>query len=165
VTVEDENEPSPVSGSNGSNPSSTSLPPVTPDTSFSSGAQGTASSMSTTADIQICPQPTPFVYRRRALVDNPDETQLKAVHFNPDHLRQHPTPASVHIRPEILEVAQPVSEASVEVKATPFCAWRQEQLDNMKPGKLTKDGKVKVLSSLHGPLSLPYARNPRYVSP
>jgi hypothetical protein len=122
--------------------------------------------MSTQADIQMCPQPLPFIYRRRALTEGQDETLPKAVHFNP-HFRQRSSPANVHIRPDTLELVQPPYEASIDVstnisvKGRGLTKWRQDQLDNMKPGKLTGNGTVKVLSSLHGPLSLPYARNPR----
>jgi hypothetical protein len=124
--------------------------------------------MSTQADIQMCPQPMPFIYRRRALTEGQDETLPKAVHFNP-HFRQRSSPANVHIRPDTLELVQPPYEASIDVstnmsiKGQGLTKWRQDQLDNMKPGKLTGNGTDKVLSSLHGPLSLPYARNPRYV--
>jgi hypothetical protein len=120
--------------------------------------------MSTQAEIQMCPQPMPFIYRRRALTEGQDETLTKAVHFNP-HFRQRSSPANVHIRPDTLELVQPPYEASIDMstKGQGLTKWRQDQLDNMKPGKLTGNGTVKVLSSLHGPLSLPYARNPRYV--
>ena len=136
------------------------------DTSYSSAADISGTTMSTQAEIQMCPQPMPFVYRRRAMTDGQDETLPKAVHFNP-HLRQRSSPANVHIRPDTLELVQPPYEPSAEVinKGPGLTQWRQEQLDNVKPGKLTGNGTVKVLSSLHGPLSLPYARNPRYVSP
>lgn len=132
---------------------------VDPDTSYSSAANTT---MSTQAEIHMCPQPMPFVYRRRALTEGQDEPLSKAVHFNP-HFRQRSSPANVHIRPDTLEVIQPPSEASVDMSNKGLTQWRQDQLDNMKPGKLAGNGTVKVLSSLHGPLSLPYARNPRYV--
>jgi hypothetical protein len=135
---------------------------VDPDTSYSSAADISNTTMSTQAEIHMCPQPMPFVYRRRALTEGQEEPLSKAVHFNP-HFRQRSSPANVHIRPDTLEVIQPPSEASVEMPTKVLSQWRQDQLDNMKPGKLSGNGTVKVLSSLHGPLSLPYARNPRYV--
>jgi hypothetical protein len=144
-------------------------PAADADTSYSSAADISGTTMSTQAEIEMCPQPMPFVYRRRALTEGQDDTLPKEVHFNP-HFRQRSSPANVHIRPDILELVQPQSEASIDVstststKGQGLTKWRQEQLDNMKPGKLTGNGTVKVLSSLHGPLSLPYARNPRYAS-
>ena len=164
-----EHEAAPTPPSTTSTAAEPESPAADADTSYSSAADISGTTMSTQADIQMCPQPLPFIYRRRALTEGQDETLPKAVHFNP-HLRQRSSPANVHIRPDTLELVQPPYEASIDVststsvKGRGLTKWRQDQLANMKPGKLTSNGTVKVLSSLHGPLSLPYARNPRYVS-
>lgn len=125
---------------------------------------------STQAEIEMCPQPIPFVYHRRTQSQLPDPAAVEDLAARSGRFRRISSPALSEM-PAPAPIPSPVlkEDKKPEDKAVPthdddyhwFSSWRQEQLDNMKPARLVNEGKMKVLSSFHGPLSLPYARNPR----
>lgn len=143
-------------------------PPSTPktvdrgsevDMSFSTLADTSIETVSTQAEIQIGPQPLPYVYHRRAQTVSQHLAPVGDFLAHNQRYRQISSPALTipHLPAMSLSTtthAEPITHQS-------FSDWRQEQLKHMKQAKLVNEGKFKTLSSLHGPLSLPYARNPR----
>lgn len=126
------------------------------DTSFTS-LDATGSSFSTPAEIMLGPQSLPYIFHRRAATNSGDVSPTKAV-FDPSK-RNTSSPALLHA--SIVEPVIPPTEATSNRPHVELCPWRKEQLKYIKTPRLTNDGKVKHISAFHGPLSLPYARNPR----
>lgn len=139
------------------------------DMSMSTLADVSMETTSTQAEIQMGPQSLPYVYHRRSHTAGQDIGAIGGdMQFRNQRYRQISSPAFTHMPPLAMSLSttshgETKPETKPDIKSEPslLCDWRQEQLKHMKPAKLVNEGNFKTLSSLHGPLSLPYARNPR----
>jgi hypothetical protein len=114
-------------------------------------------------EVSFGPQGTPYVIRRRPPLGGCDrsETPSMAPHNTLESNLYRPPPrrtAAVSIRhpdgslDEVERVIDPV---------LPATTWRQEQVKYVRKARLNPNFKPKNIPTLHGPPSLPYARNPR----
>lgn len=125
------------------------------------------STASTPAELLLGPQSLPFVFRRRHY-DDPDVSPSKTVpiYVPPD---KRITSMSSRPIPRIVEaeegeiIAEPGAKEPVEHHHAPkLSSWRLEQIKYTKRARQAGEKQTpRPISSLHGPLSLPYARNPR----
>ena len=146
---------------------------------------GDLSSLSTqNIDLSFGPQSVPFVFLRRKEEPNMAESndsptkgsilpprESKRILIIPVPYSAHPHPSarsafqkSNHILEEGEIHEHGDSDVEYEVigpKELGLSNWRKEQLRFMKPPALLKGTTLKALPTFHGPLSLPYARNPR----
>jgi hypothetical protein len=110
-------------------------------------------------ELSFGPQALPYVYRRHELAG-------EVVSSSPMNTRNIPF-HSLPIRsvPAVTMRRDPddedISRVSKIGSSPGMSTWRQEQLKHMKKAKIEKGAIVKHISPLHGPPSLPYARNPR----
>jgi len=127
----------------------------------------TASSFSTpAADISFGPQSIPFALRRRELSSSDAITYSMSSRDSsfPHSLRHRISslaPTTTYRVEEDDESASQMSvviDDSVEIEMSD---WRKEQLKYMKKARMGKNQVEKPIPGLQGPLSLPYARNPR----
>jgi hypothetical protein len=147
------------------------------DISMSSMSADISSTFSTPHELLLGPQPTPFIFRRRER-RNSGETPSKVVFANASIGMEHRNVSM----PSMTALAQKhtlsqdesgdgddegdLQRMDLEVviggqKEMKLSKWRQEQLEKMNRPKVVSDGPPKPITTLHGPLSLPYARNPR----
>ena len=117
-------------------------------------------------ELSFGPQTAPFILRRRAVTTA--ESPIKAPQNTPASIkatRVISMPAVRYHRDPTDDVCEgDADEASDnEVLATPILlsTWRYEQIKFTRKARMSKDPKIRPIPTLHGPLSLPYARNPR----
>lgn len=118
----------------------------------------TSASLSTPGvDISFGPQSLPFAARRR----RPYEAE------SPSRVPNNTPQSIAGNRPRSVAVTIRHPDASIEEvdeiigSGKPVTAWRIEQLKYMRKARMSRDDTVKPIPTLNGPLSLPYARNPR----
>lgn len=142
-------------------PSGTASRASEADASFTTLADVSTETASTQAEIHIGPQPLPYVYHRRSQSITHDLAPIGELRDRNQRYRRTSSAALTDI-PSSVNPPKAIESAVVDVvDDSGLSAWRRDQLKHMKPAKLVNEGQVKTLASLHGPLSLPYARNPR----
>ena len=134
------------------------------------------------ADLYLGPQMTPYVHRRdrthsvqattAAIEDLPARQRIPTApaHFSSHSVEQilkvpEPQPITISAPPPMISFPTdgvPLFTPRLTTSMTRLSTWRQEQLKNMKQGRVTSTH-LRKIPTLHGTLSLPYARNPRYV--
>ncbi|OCF44645.1 hypothetical protein I317_01532 [Kwoniella heveanensis CBS 569] len=148
-------------------------PSAQPDVSIDSKDNSNLTTMtndSTPADLQLGPQDLPFILRRRGVVKdlNMDPRRL-ATDIAPFTPRYRDAASShVVIRPDVNTplTSTPATRPSDRVTlhtittTTKLSTWRLEQLKHARPAKVMGGTTLRPIPTLHGPLSLPYARNP-----
>ena len=129
------------------------------DSSHSTSGIDTSASLSTPGvDISFGPQPLPFaVHHRRPLHEVISPSRVP-----------HNTPQSMlSRRPRSVPITIRHPDASVEevdeviTFGEPVTSWRTEQIKYTRKARMSRDDSVRPIPTLNGPLSLPYARNPR----
>ena len=165
--------------SSGQTASAAYVSPIRQDRSFESnnttGSNEMSSAYSTPAELIFGPQSLPFVLHRRAVTGtgNTSPSKLPAIEY--DHRIRHTSMPAVIVRLADEEddnivldtaeshlplfVANSGADGQNEVKMS---TWRTEQVKYAKRARRGPDATTKPIPALHGPLSLPYARNPRY---
>jgi hypothetical protein len=141
---------------------------TTIDTSFSSGAE-----------ISFGPQSVPFAVLGRQSVYHSGEHNHRDSHGS--KASAGPKPASglgssgqriilkenhnPEPKTQQSSPAKPTaSQANIKSQSrsdVPMSKWRLEQIKYTKKGRLATDEVLFTITAFHGPLSLPYARNPR----
>ena len=124
----------------------------------SSTSFNTSRSLSTPGmDISFGPQSPTFTTRRRAL---PADDAPKVPENSPiSYLGHRYKSVPISIRhpegslEEIDEVLVPTED--------PVTEWRKDQVKYMRRARLSNPKETKEIPTFNGPLSLPYARNPR----
>lgn len=121
----------------------------------------TAPQSTSSMEIFLGPQPLPFIHHRRRLLleeYNPSPCRTKGVEQPP--LKTHKGIAIVpgqagdtNMQHQDTALGQPV-----------LSKWRTGQLKKPKNIQPVASARERPVPLLHGPLSLPYARNPRYVT-
>ena len=137
------------------------------DNSMSTLADNSMETVSTQAELELGAQPLPYIYHRRSQTASHNVGHIGDMQFRNQRYRQTSSPAVTHLPTSAMSLsttsrAEPQSHPEVQMSERSLLSeWRVEQLKHLKPARLVNEGNVKTLSSLHGPLSLPYARNPR----
>ena len=127
--------------------------------SFTTSTLDTSASLSTPGvDISFGPQSLPFPIRRRLPFH--EANSPSRVPFNsPQSMLSH-RPRSVAIT--IRRPDDSIEETSEVIEnGLPATAWRLDQIKYMRKARMSRDDTVRPIPTLNGPLSLPYARNPR----
>ncbi|WRT70218.1 uncharacterized protein IL334_007213 [Kwoniella shivajii] len=153
--------------------------PVNADISIESKATSGSDMISTLSteppDLSFGPQSVPFPLRRRGILIDAHSTPSRpsSQSFTPK-FRTAATPPVV-IRPASTVTEKPAPSVSPiqAVTHTPlvvasfdnvdierFSSWRREQIKLARTAKLMAGTTPRPIPTLHGPLSLPYARNP-----
>ncbi|WVF72972.1 hypothetical protein IAT40_007790 [Kwoniella sp. CBS 6097] len=147
--------------------------PIQVNTSLESKDTSTSANMttdSTPADLQLGPQDLPFVLRRRAgaEVTSPASDRLEEdiPPFTPRF--RNAMSSGITIRPDLNKpltstpATRPSNRMTLHTVTTSsqLSTWRLEQIKNARPAKLMGGTTLRPIPTLHGPLSLPYARNP-----
>ena len=108
-------------------------------------------------DISFGPQAIPFMLRRRAGIEV-GESPIKGPNNTPSSLHKAKSaPLQIRHPDGSIEEVDEVVTASEE----PVSSWRKDQVKYMRKGRMSKNPALKRIPTLNGPLSLPYARNPR----
>ncbi|WVR00163.1 hypothetical protein IAU59_007305 [Kwoniella sp. CBS 9459] len=169
----DENDSDPSDSENEGQPRVSHDCPNQPNVSLDSNKTSTSANMttdSTPADLQLGPQDLPFVLRRRGGVNDvnlsPSRLAANVAPFTPRYRDVAST--GVTIKPDVRTplTSTPATRPSNRMTlhtvttTTQLSTWRLEQLKHARPGKLMGGTTLRPISTLHGPLSLPYARNP-----
>lgn len=115
------------------------------------------------AEISVGPQAIPFALRRTLTLPQA-ESPFRAPQRDPVSNTLPLTQRTVRI--QIRHPDETVEEAETVAARPegPVSEWRKEQLKYMRKGRVSKGLETKRIPTLNGPLSLPYARNPRCVS-
>lgn len=131
----------------------------------SSGSFNTSRSLSTPGalstpgvDISFGPQSPTFVTRRKNVHEG--GVQLKVPENSPMSFfgtQYQSTPIAIRHPDGSLEEVDQVLVPSEE----PVTDWRKEQVKYMRRARLSNAYETKGIPTFNGPLSLPYARNPR----
>ncbi|WWC72024.1 uncharacterized protein I206_105983 [Kwoniella pini CBS 10737] len=113
-------------------------------------------------EIFLGPQSTPFPLRQQGIVDA-HSTPLRPLMqtFVPQFRDTAPVvmkPSREHLSRRIQ--ATPVVSSGDEYDFKSLSSWRQEQIRSTRTAKLMAGTTPRMIPTLHGPLSLPYARNP-----
>ena len=131
-----------------------------------------SSAYSTPAELLFGPQSIPFVLRRRALANTRDDSPSKGP-IIPENYRPVIISAPAIVQSSVnigdqdfaanigrlsASWSETIGERPKEVKLS---AWRMEQIKYTKRAHLAPNATLKPIPALHGPLSLPYSRNPR----
>lgn len=137
------------------------------DVSFTTPSTGPDSTSSTSLEIFLGPQPLSYIHHRRRLL---------AAEMEPSPSRQKPgdigsLPLTGHSKSSVAgshaedseDTPRPLpAQSTTQPKDTSHLSqWRQEQLKKAKPIRPVAGARERPIPLLHGPLSLPYARNPR----
>ncbi|WVR07658.1 hypothetical protein IAU60_004700 [Kwoniella sp. DSM 27419] len=138
---------------------------LTIESNATSGSGGMASSFSTPAELHLGPQDTPFALRRAQARAEAELSPSKSANLTSTVSAQHVELTDYHTRsgdegPLTSTPATRRTNASVVEIAIRLSSWREEQLKTARPGKLMTGTVPRPISTLHGPLTLPYARNP-----
>lgn len=170
--------------SNSSRPSRRPLANISATVNRTPTSAGMASEFSTPAELSFGPQSLPFMLRKRELVDQgtpskPTSTatttslskdpigpsagiqfsgrqQLILDHHNESHeTHRSAVDQGTNLRHSSVDHA---NKQSSEKKLT---SWRRDQIKKAKQPELILSSTPKPIPTLYGPLSLPYARNPR----
>ncbi|WWC91710.1 uncharacterized protein L201_006656 [Kwoniella dendrophila CBS 6074] len=144
------------------------------ESNATSGTDANASANSTSApDISLGSQSIPFPLRQRGIQADAHSTPSRpsAQSFAPKY-RNTATPPVV-IRPtNTVQGIRPATSTFTTMTATSvisggddyeynlLSSWRREQLKTTRTAKLMAGTTPRPIPTLHGPLSLPYARNP-----
>ncbi|GMK56357.1 hypothetical protein CspeluHIS016_0301970 [Cutaneotrichosporon spelunceum] len=126
------------------------------DRTFSTPSANNSGS-SVSMDIFLGPQPMSYVHHRQRLLDE-----------DFDRSPSRPSPAMLAAKASyaisVMDDANDglKSEQSGTGEVLQLSSWRQKQLKKFKHGRPVAGARERPIPTLHGPLSLPYARNPRY---
>ncbi len=128
------------------------------------------------AELALGPQPLPFVLQRAASGINDTSPSKQPRAFYDYRLHNYSMPAVIvdldedkeedlsdageNIRSSKLTFA---NDDDTDAPALKLSTWRTEQIKYTKRARRGQDSTPKPIPALHGPLSLPYARNPRSV--
>ena len=119
-------------------------------------------------DLSFGPQMTPFALlcrqTGRQVVSFGETPSRTTVTSSKLRITSLPENGSQNPREKVLEEGEIEEEALSEEggpKIVVMSNWRNNQLRTARTPYLTKDSTLKPIPALHGPLSLPYARNPR----
>lgn len=127
--------------------------------SFTISTMDTSASLSTPGvDISFGPQTVPFAVRRRLPLHEVNSPSRVPFNSPQSMLGQHPRSVAITIRhpdDSIEETSEVIENGS------PATAWRLDQIKYMRKARMSRDDTVRPIPTLNGPLSLPYARNPR----
>ena len=149
---------------------------IVSDTSYTSVSVNTSSDFSTPAELIFPPQSLPFVLRRRAVTTAVDFTPSKAqdntliahlrrTSLNPvivqDYSEGEDDDVDIQVPENPAHQHQIVGDERVASVSVKLSSWREEQIKYTKRARRGPDTAPKPIPTLHGPLSLPYARNPR----
>ena len=132
-----------------------------------------SSAYSTPAELLFGPQSVPFVLRRRAIANSSDHSPSKGPFITENYRPVLMSTPNVVVQPSddvgdqgsAAEIGR-VSASRTEVlgerrKEVKLSVWRKEQIKYTKRARLEPNATPKHIPALHGPLSLPYSRNPR----
>ena len=121
--------------------------------SLDTNPSGAADMSNSSIDLSFGPQSIPFSLLRRRT----QSAGAEAATVNVKDFRNSSMPNAVY------HSAMFASDTKDDIidQPLPFSSWRMEQLKNAKPGRLVGNHSIRRIPPFHGPLSLPYARNPR----
>lgn len=124
------------------------------DRTFSSASTVPNSASST--EIFLGPQPMSYVHHRQRLLDDdfdrsPSRPSAAMLAAKASH--------GITIKADI-NLGHKSDRGGVD-DTIHLSSWRQKQLKKFKPGRVVPTSRERPIPTLHGPLSLPYARNPR----
>ncbi|WOO82303.1 uncharacterized protein LOC62_04G005797 [Vanrija pseudolonga] len=137
------------------------------DVSFTTPSTGPDSTSSTSLEIFLGPQPLSYIHHRRRLLAA--EMESSPSRQKPGDLGSLPltghskVPAAVTHAEDSEDTLRPLSThptAQTTEDTSHLSQWRQEQLKKAKPIRPVAGARERPIPLLHGPLSLPYARNP-----
>lgn len=126
------------------------------DRSFPTPSTELHSTSSASMEIFLGPQPLSFVHHRRRVQN--DEFPRSPVHPALSQYTGAPRSKGVAIT---MPDARPKEASKPTSPPPPVSRWRREQIKKFKPGRPVNGARERPIPLLHGPLSLPYARNPR----
>lgn len=117
-------------------------------------------------EIFLGPQPLSYVHHRhRLLAEDFERSPGRPVmgHYS------LPIKKGIAIMPDNLPQLKAGNQQDAVVKESDkhegnqatLSRWRQEQMKKFKPSRPVSGARERPIPVLHGPLSLPYARNPR----
>ncbi|BEI88833.1 uncharacterized protein CcaverHIS019_0201950 [Cutaneotrichosporon cavernicola] len=124
------------------------------DRSFSTPSVNNSGS-SASMDIFLGPQPISYVHHRQRLLD--DDFDRSPSRPSPAMLAAKASHA-VAVKADVNDGLN--SEKGGADEVVHLSTWRQKQLKKFKHGRPVAGARERPIPTLHGPLSLPYARNP-----
>lgn len=127
------------------------------DRSFPTPSSEPHSNSSASLEIFLGPQPMSYVYRRQNVLGedfdrSPGRPGLYHNIEKPKHV-DITSPEQHHVKTD--------SKAEDHARPVTLSRWRQEQIRKFKPSRPVSGARERPIPILHGPLSLPYSRNPR----
>lgn len=137
-----------------------------PDNSLSTPSTAPNSAASASVELFLGPQPLSYIHLRNRILNgeeyNPSPLRPKNVdgHAEVPPLMTVASNSNVIERPPQVTLV-PSEKVAPDANAPQLSKWRQEQLKKVKPIRPVAGARERPIPLLHGPLSLPYARNPR----
>lgn len=137
-----------------------------PDNSLSTPSTAPNSAASASVELFLGPQPLSYIHLRNRILNGEE--------YNPSPLRPKNATGSAEV-PSLISVPSgsnvierppqvtlvPSEKMAPDADSPQLSKWRQEQLKKVKPIRPVAGARERPIPLLHGPLSLPYARNPR----
>jgi len=154
----------------------------TVDADQTPASAGFSSTYSTPTELLFGPQSLPFVLRRHATTNTADTSPTKqpktpylhrprntsipaVIVLSGDDDEDEQNDPDREIEQIVHSMRTPlINGARIPHNAANMSSWRTEQIKYTKRARRGPDSGLKAVPHLHGPLSLPYARNPRYVT-